>query len=68
MKGEKTFTLIDEYFDEINILITSFSKYIKKHTKTEKKYSKIRAIIRSEILFNDDSHLSFMEFKDIEII
>ena len=66
MKNEKKIILIDEYFDEINSLINSFLKYIKEYTHTEKKYSKIIGIIKGEIVFNDNSQLSFMEFKNVE--
>ncbi len=58
--------MIINYFLEIDNTIFLFGDLIKNYTKTEKTYSQNKGCIHGNIVFKDDSILSFMELKDAE--
>lgn len=59
--------MIKEYFEKLEKVISGFRDIIYKQTIHKNFYNEQQGIIRGEIDFIDESELSFMEFKDIEL-
>jgi len=59
--------MISEYFKSVEDILNAFSNLIKTYTITVKYFSRYKGYIKCEVVFSDDSLLSFSEVKDTEI-
>lgn len=57
--------MINEYFETIGELISTYSSIIKSFSRTEKSYSHQKGVIHGKIIFTNDYSLIFMELVDV---
>ena len=59
--------MVNSFFESVEKIILEFSEIINIYKTEKKKYNEIQGLISGSIIFMDNTKLSFLEFKNLDV-